>query len=79
MAEKNEQLRQARLARKITQEELAFLLNISPTTYARWELGQHEPSLHDLRALCTYFDCPPEQIGYVIYVPRPVEAPCEAS
>ena len=79
MTQKNERLRQARLGKKITQEELAFLLNVSPTTYARWEAGQHEPSLHDLRALCAYFDCPPEQLGYVIYTPKAANMPCEAS
>ena len=78
MAGKNEQLKYARLAKRITQEGLAYILEISPTTYARWEAGQHEPSLHDLRALCAYFDCPPETLGYVIYTPRAVEvAPCE--
>jgi transcriptional regulator with XRE-family HTH domain len=38
-----------------TQDELAIKLNVDRTTFAKWELGKHAPSLPDLKKLLPVF------------------------
>ena len=40
---------------KITQKELARILEKSPTAVASWEQGLSEPCVNDLRLLCGIF------------------------
>lgn len=75
---RNEKLRQARKNKRIGQEELGREIGASVITIGRWEAGYirpsgkpYEPTLPQLRALCAYFDCPPEELGYPIYTPTP--------
>lgn len=70
----NDKLRNARLRKNVDQEQLALKLDVSTSTYARWEQGRGEPTLANLRALCRFFRLPPEELGYVIYEERPASA-----
>lgn len=38
-----------------TQSEMARSLGINQQTYARWEIGDRQPKLQDLCALCLHF------------------------
>ena len=40
----------------LTQKQLASMLNKSETGFASWEQGLAEPSVNDIRLLCTIFD-----------------------
>ena len=48
-------LRNARLAKNLTQKDVAFELKIPTTTYASYEQGQTEPTLLTLRKLKNFF------------------------
>lgn len=50
-----ENLKQLRLEQKLTQQQLAMLLNLSLKTLSHWETGYTEPSLDQLIALADYF------------------------
>ncbi len=50
-----ENLKQFRCEFKLTQQQLADLLNISLKTLSHWETGYTEPSLDQLIALADYF------------------------
>lgn len=66
---KNTKLKHARQRKQIDQERAAQELQVSTSTYVRWENGQGKPTLMHLRALCTFFQMPPEELGYVLYEP----------
>ena len=48
-------LKELRKEKKLTQKEMAKLLNKSETGYASWEQGLSEPSINDVRLLCEIF------------------------
>ena len=48
-------LKELRKEKKLTQREMAKLLNKSETGYASWEQGLSEPSINDVRLLCEIF------------------------
>ena len=48
-------LKDLRKEKKLTQKEMAKLLNKSETGYASWEQGLSEPSINDVRLLCEIF------------------------
>lgn len=50
-----ENLKQFRCELKLTQQQLANMLNISLKTLSHWETGYSEPSLDQLIALSDYF------------------------
>ena len=47
---------------KITQKELAKLVNKSPTAVASWEQGLSEPCVNDIRQLCKIFDVSADEL-----------------
>ena len=47
----NETLEFLRQQRGLTQEELAAVVGVSPSTVRRWEWGKHEPKLSDIPKL----------------------------
>jgi transcriptional regulator with XRE-family HTH domain len=53
-------IREARLARNMTQRELAERLGTSPANVSRWETGAAMPGLDRLGALCEALDVPAE-------------------
>lgn len=48
----SEQIREARLKRGLTQEQLAELIDISPRTYKKYETGKTVPRIQTIRKLC---------------------------
>ena len=48
-------IKELRKEKGITQKQLAALLNKSETGVASWEQGLSEPSVNDIRLLCSIF------------------------
>ena len=42
--------------KKMTQKELAQLLNVKQTAVSYWETGKREPDLDTIKAICTIFE-----------------------
>ncbi|QGW82913.1 helix-turn-helix domain-containing protein [Variovorax paradoxus] len=55
-------LKKLRTERRITQEELGKALGITTRTLIRWEAGQGEPGISDLRALASYYQVSVDQL-----------------
>lgn len=51
-----ERMKQLRLLKKLTQEELAKKLNLSKSNISKYEANTVEPNLHTLRAIAELFD-----------------------
>lgn len=49
-------IRDLRMDHKLSQYDLAKLINISQSSIARYELGQTEPKASDIIKLCNFFD-----------------------
>ncbi|MCT4563048.1 MAG: helix-turn-helix domain-containing protein [Maledivibacter sp.] len=49
-------LKQLRNERKLTQRQLAKLLNLSPSTIAMYETGQRKPDFQILQKIADFFD-----------------------
>lgn len=56
-------LAQLRQAKGLTQQELAFLLEINRSTYAQYETGRREPDYSVLEKLADFYSC---TIDYLI-------------
>ena len=52
----NENLRELRTSKKITQKQLADILQVDQRTISAWEKGICEPSFSMLLKLCNFFD-----------------------
>ena len=52
----NENLKQLRLEKKLTQKQLALEINVSEDCIYFWEKGRSEPSIIDLINLANIFD-----------------------
>ncbi|HIU66577.1 MAG TPA: helix-turn-helix transcriptional regulator [Candidatus Caccomorpha excrementavium] len=52
----NDRLKQLRQKNKLTQSELAEILNLKPTAISNYESKRNEPSFDKLIALARYFD-----------------------
>lgn len=48
-------LRQLRLDKNLTQKEMANFLGCTQVTYHRYENGEREPSIHQLKQLSEFF------------------------
>ncbi|GHU92094.1 hypothetical protein FACS1894202_14500 [Clostridia bacterium] len=55
MSKLPERLKELRGERKITQQDIANMLNVNRVTYTCWESGKHEPDLEQLITLSQYF------------------------
>lgn len=49
-------LREVRKSKKLTQQNLADILNIKRATIAKWETGKNEPSFENLIKLADLFE-----------------------
>ena len=49
-------LRELRIEKGVSQEEIAKLLNMSKMAISHWERGNSEPSIEQLKILARYFD-----------------------
>ena len=54
MEQKNfaQRLRKFRKEARLTQEELANLINVSPMTLRRWEWNERQPRMEEIKKLC---------------------------
>lgn len=52
----NDILKQLRTEKKLTQRQLANLLNLSPSTIAMYETGQRKPDFETLQEIADFFD-----------------------
>jgi len=52
----NEKLKQLRLSKGITQQEISYILEIDQSTYAHYESGRRTPDLDKLRRLSAYYN-----------------------
>lgn len=51
-----DRLRELRLERGVTQEQIAKLVNMSKMAVSHWERGNSEPSIEQLKILADFFD-----------------------
>lgn len=65
-------LKQLREQRKISQQELARVLNIKQTTYSNYENGKTQPDLELLKKIADYFDV---SLDFLCGRPRPYDLP----
>lgn len=52
-----EKIKFLRSEKKLTQKELATLLNLSKNIVCEWEKGRAEPRIDTLKQMATIFDC----------------------
>lgn len=60
--ELKEKLKELRKVKKLTQSQIAKLLNISKTGYASWEQGLAEPNIQFIKKLCIIFDVSADEL-----------------
>lgn len=53
-----QKIKQLRKAHKLTQEELAKMLDVKPTAVSAWELGRNKPLMDKLDMMAHYFGVP---------------------
>ncbi|SFA56904.1 repressor LexA [Parageobacillus thermantarcticus] len=53
-----QKIKQLRKAHKLTQEELAKILDVKPTAVSAWELGRNKPLMDKLDMIAHYFGVP---------------------
>lgn len=58
----SKRLRTARIAKNLSQEQIAAMLNIKQQSYTRYETGKGEPSLEILVDICKILDESPEYL-----------------
>lgn len=56
MSKFSENLKNFREKNKLTQKELAHLLNVNRVSYARWENGSREPNMETIKKIATTLD-----------------------
>ena len=72
-------LRQARLARRYTQKQLATLMGVDQTSISAWEVGRQPPRYREdvekLEAFLGPEACPPGTLTAILYgAPSPISA-----
>lgn len=60
----NEKLKNARLKKGWSQEEVAAIAAVSTRAYQRWESGEASPNFESRRLLRQAFDCADEDLGF---------------
>lgn len=53
-----EKLKELRLKKGMTQQQMAIALDTVQTTYSGWEKDKREPSYDKLKTIANYFDVP---------------------
>ena len=57
---------------KLSQEDLAKVLNIKQRKVSYWETGENEPSLEDIRNICRFFNV---SADYLLDLPKGLPYP----
>lgn len=55
-------LKRIRTDKKINQQELADVLNVSQKTISSWEVGRSEPSMGDIKKIADFMECTQEDL-----------------
>ena len=58
----NNRIKQFRLKSKLTQQQLADLMDVTRQAVTRWESGTVEPSTENLISLAQIFDCSVDEL-----------------
>ena len=58
----NENLRQIRRIRDLTQAEVSEKINITKSGYANWEQGASEPNIDSIKKLCQVFNITADEL-----------------
>lgn len=53
----SEKIKEYRTIYRYNQSELAQQIRVETTTIARWEQGKTQPTINNIKALATFFDC----------------------
>lgn len=53
----NSRIKAERALAKVSQRELAYILEVAPMTVAKWETDIDKCPCGKLKAMATYFDC----------------------
>lgn len=59
-------IRTYRIVRLLTQDDLAYQLDVDVRTVRRWESGENMPTFDNLKALCKIFDVSLDQLWFVL-------------
>lgn len=51
-----ERLKELRIARELSQKDVATQLGVSTRAYSHYEIGDRDPSIELLKTLCDFFD-----------------------
>lgn len=57
-----DKLKKLRKEKKLSQEDLGLILNVSKMTISNWEANSTEPSLENINELAKYFDVTPNYL-----------------
>lgn len=68
-------IQQARLVRRLTQEQMAAKLGLTQNHYGRFERGEIKPSLNRLYQICEILSVPIEEMFRGTYDPGDFEQP----
>lgn len=61
-----ENIKEARMAKRYTQKELADLLHVKPATISGWEVGRNEPSISMLKKLSSLLNVSFDELAGVV-------------
>lgn len=61
-----ENIKEARMAKRYTQKELADLLHVKPATISSWEVGRNEPSISMLKKLSSLLNVSFDELAGVV-------------
>lgn len=64
-------LRQLRLDRNVTQQQIADFLKTTKNSISNWELGKTEPDINSIKTLANYFDVSTDYLLNRTDDPRP--------
>ena len=59
-------LKELRINKLLSQDEIARKCGMSPTSWSKWETGDSSPSLRSLRKIIKTFDLPQETVVQLI-------------
>lgn len=58
----NEQLKDYRIDKRLSQREVAEQLGVATSTYSNWEQGRTQPSIDDLKNIIKILDINPNEL-----------------
>src|SRR5947209_804431 len=65
----NFNLRNARLLKSLSREDVAIMIGTDPSRVAEWELGYSKPRIYAQGKLCALFGMTPKELGFLTEKP----------